>query len=83
MPPALSSPAFRRIFLWLDRFTPAAVENVAKREKRVAVRHPGTGPAHHRLDFFPHDGAEAMGRTSGTCRFALLKGALSEALDAV
>jgi hypothetical protein len=52
-------------------------------KKRVAVRHPGTGMAHHRLNFFPHDRAEAVDGTSGTGRFALLKGALSEALGAV
>jgi hypothetical protein len=79
MPPALSSPAFLR----LNRFTPTAIEKVAKRRKRVAVGHLGTVPAHHRLDFFPHDRAEAMDGTSGTDRFALLKGALSEASGAV
>jgi hypothetical protein len=71
------------MFPRLDRFAPAAVEKVAKRKKRVAVWHPGAGPAHHRPDFFLHDRAEAMDGTSGTGRFALLKGALGEALDAV
>jgi hypothetical protein len=83
MPAALSSPAFLWISPWLNRFTPAVVEKMAKREKGVVIRHPGTGLAHHRPDVFPHDGAEAMDGTPGTGCFALLKGALCEAFGAI
>jgi len=56
---------------------------VAKSEQGVAVRHPGSGQAHHRLDFSPHDGTEAVDGASDAGRFALLKGALREAFGAV
>jgi len=83
MPPALSSAAFLRVLPGLNGFSPAAAEIMVKSEKGVAVGHPGTGKAHHRPDFFPHDGAEAVDGASRTGRFALLKGALRKAFGAV